>query len=156
MVNKRIKKYHQLVKRIKYMEKEIEIYRFTLENANRTFPLKDLLSRFRYEKTLRYGGVSGAMSSRLGKYLYQPFKEGELFVTVKDQIWITQEFLHFSSGCYRIHAGKFFLVLRESLPFWLLEEFGGYLRSTFFIEKKKERISQWKQEIKDLKLPRHK
>lgn len=155
-MNKRIKQYKLLKKRIEGSKKEIVLYQFTLENRGKSFWAKEIVDMFGYTETAKFGYPS-MMSSRLGKYvelLPKRKRQDRRYLIFKDIIWVPKEILEGRTITSVLHTPKhgFYLIPRNQAPWWLLSEYGGPLNERSMIDNEKALIAKWRQEITQLKL----
>ena len=162
MKESRIKKYKRYKKRIEGYTKEMEMYRFAIENKGNIFWAKEIVDHFDYGHNLRFGGYPSILNSRLGKYIsLLPHKRGEKrFLQVKDVIWIPQKTFTETINPRRLNlldSSKtaslgFMWVEKSKVPFWLLADYGGPVSTDDYVNRLKESILDTKDEIKTLKL----
>ena len=133
----------RLEKRIKGYEKESDLYSFALENKGKVFAGRDLVDRFEYVDTIKFGGYPTLLTSRMGKYinLISHHRGERRYIQIRDVIWIpkvkVKELDHakrLPPGQFSLKSGKDFAWIERALvPFWLLQEYGGPLRDDAYL-----------------------
>lgn len=155
-MNKRIKQYKLLNKRIEGSKKEIVLYQFALENKGKSFWAKEIVEMFGYAEAAKFGYPT-IRSSRLGKYielLPKRKRQDKRYLIFQDVIWVPQEIFEWMTvnSILRNPRHGFRLVRRRETPWWLLSEYGGNLNERSMIDNEKALIAQWRHEIEQLKL----
>lgn len=156
-MNKRIKQYKLLKKRIEGAKKEIVLYQFALQNKGKIFWAREIVDMFGYTETAKFGGYPTVLQSRLGKYIDlipKPKKQDKRYLRVLDVVWIPKEILEGRKTVTKLMRPThgYHLVSRREVPWWLLSEYGGKLNERSMIDNEKALIAQWQHEIEQLKL----
>lgn len=148
-----------LQRRIEGLEKEKIIYEFTLDNVGAKVMKTKLMRLFDYSV---YGsGTENFIRTRLIKYVRSEVSStrrlpnGRYTYTyrryVRNVIWLPKEvvFEHTIKTISQLRWGHV-LCFRETVPFWLLKEYGGPYSGREFITEINRRIKETKKQMREI------
>ena len=148
----------KLSRRREGLRKEKEIYEFVLENIGKKITKAGLMRRFRYYMT-EIGNTDNFTRTRLLKYVMEdrrqiPTKRGRWITRIdrhiQDLIWLPTEVVdehRITTKGTKFPRWGHKLCLKETVPFWLLEEYGGPYTGREFIKEIDKRIRSASREI---------
>lgn len=150
----------KLSKRLHNLKREKDVYEYALDNVGKKIVKAQLMSRFGYY--VGYASNTDNYSrTRLQKYTEEvrrqvPTKRGRWVTridrTVRDLIWLPTEVA--DDHAIRTIASRhprwgYKLCFKETIPFWLLKEYGGPYSGREFIDELQERIDDTNKKIKE-------
>jgi hypothetical protein len=158
LIERRLLRYQR---RLEALKREKAIYKYALDHVGEKVIKTKLLRRFKYST---YNSNSeGFKNSRLIKYVREEattvYDAGKRFPiqlykrSFRDVIWLSADLVdkhHITTIGSRYPKWGYKLCFKETVPFWLLKQYGGPYSGREFITEINKRIRQTKKDIEVL------